>query len=350
MTGLNLRKIIRISLAFCLYITGLLSLIVRIRLRKKAVVLMYHRVLSGEEISRRKTQSGIMVETGTFQKQIGYIRKHLNPISLQEFVDHLERNIPFPRKTCLITFDDGWRDNFLNAYPVLRENRVPAVIFLPTDFIGSLRSFWQEELADLLAAARRRLREDKEFSARNKKLFAIEGIREIMASDEKRLPQEIAAYLSIQKKKSISEIERLIHSLKQALPAEAMPEKKEAVFLSWDEIKIMAWDGITFGSHGKSHAILPAAGVREAEGEIRESKNVLEKNLGQAIDAFSYPNGDYSEEVLDVVRKNGYQVAFGTNKGSVSIEDNPYKLKRMNIHQDMTGSIPMFLARIAGIC
>jgi len=349
MTALNLRKIIRISLAFCLYITGLLSLIVRVRLRKKAVVLMYHRVLSGEEISRRKIQNGIIVETGTFKKQIRFIRKYLKPISLKEFVDHLEKNIPFPSKTCLITFDDGWRDNFLNAYPVLKEESVPAVIFLPTDFVGSLRSFWQEELADLLAAARRRLREDKEFVKKNKRLLTIEEIRGIMACDPKRLPHEIASFSSIQKKKSISEIERLIHSLRQALPAEAMQEKKESNFLSWDEVKIMAGDGISFGSHGKSHAILTGISSREVDGEIRESKEILKKNLGQKIDAFSYPNGDYDESAAKAVQDQGYRVAFGTEGGFVCTGADPFSIRRVNIHQDMTGSIPMFLARIVGL-
>ena len=338
------------SVAYGLYAAGLLSLIARIRLRQKAVVLMYHRVLSGEEISRRKIQNGIIVETGTFKKQIGFVRKHLNPISLQEFVDYLERNIPFPNKTCLITFDDGWRDNFLNAYPVLKEEGVPAVIFLPTDFIGSLRSFWQEELTDLLAAARKRCREDKGFSARNKTLFDIEGFRDIMASDEKRLPQEIAGFLSIQKRKSIPEIEELIHSLRLALEPEVTPEKKESVFLTWDEVKIMARDGIAFGSHGKSHAILPAVSAREAEGEIRDSKEILKKNLGQNIDAFSYPNGDYDASVAKAVQDQGYRVAFGTEGGHVSICEDPFRVKRVNIHQDMTSSIPMFLARIAGLC
>ena len=310
---------------------------------------MYHRVLTDKEISGSISQEGIVVNCETFEKHMSYIKNNFKILSLSEFIEHFEKRIPFETKSCLVTFDDGWKDNFLNAYPILKENRIPALIFLPTDFIGSFRCFWQEEMADLLAAARKRCWEDDGFSKKNKRLFDIEGFRDIIASDEKRLPQKIAAFLGVQKKKNISEIERLIHSLKQALPAEAMQEKKEAVILSWDEVKIMARDGIDFGSHGKSHAILPAASVREAEGEITESKNVLEKNLGQGIDAFSYPNGDYSEEVLDMVRKNGYQVAFGTDKGSVFIEDNPYKLKRMNIHEDMTKTVPMFLARVVDI-
>jgi peptidoglycan/xylan/chitin deacetylase (PgdA/CDA1 family) len=341
---------VRGGLAYCLYFSGFLSLILRIRLRKKAVVLMYHRVLTDEEYSRNFFMGGIAVRTRTFEKQIEYLRRNFRILSPKEFISRLEREALFETKSCLVTFDDGWKDNFLNAYPILKENRTPALIFLPTDFIGSFRCFWQEELADLLVAARKRCREDKGFATRNKTLFNIEGLRDIMASDEKRLPQEIAAFLGVEKEKSVSEIEKLIYSLKQALPAETMQEKKEAVFLSWDEVKIMARDGIDFGSHGKSHVILPAVDTREAEREIRESKEILEKNLGQKVDAFSYPNGDCDASVAKAVQDQGYRVAFGTEQGFVCPGADPFRIRRVNIHQDMTGSIPMFLARIVGLC
>lgn len=309
---------------------------------------MYHRVLSEGEISRRKTQPGIMVETGTFQKQIGYIRKHFNPVSLKVFVDHLEKKNPFPNKTCLITFDDGWRDNFLNAYPALRENQMPAVIFLPTDFIGTQRFFWQEELAELLASIRSRFLEDKELMEKQR-ILDIEGILRIIASDPRDLPKEIDIFLNNQKKKNIVQIQELIHSLKLACKADVTPEKKEPVFLNWDEVKMMADDGIAFGSHGKSHTLLPALYAREVVGEIRESKEILEKNLGQNINAFSYPNGDYNARVVKAVQDQGYRIAFGTEKGFVSTSEDPFSIRRVNIHQDMTDSIPMFMARIAGV-
>lgn len=345
---MKIRKTVRIILANCLYVTGLLSLILWLRLRKRAVVLMYHRILIGEEISRRKTQSGITVEVNTFQRQIGYIHKYFNPISLQEFINHLERNIPFPNRACLITFDDGWRDNFLNAYPILKENRLSAVIFLPTDFIGTRRSFWQEELADLLVEVQSRFSEDKDL-LQKQRILGIEGMSTIIESDPEDLPQEITLFLNLQKKKSLTEIEKLIQSLRLILGDEPSYEKREPVFLNWDEVKTMADDGIAFGSHGKSHSLLPALGAQEADEEIKESKEFLEKNLGQNIDAFSYPNGNYNKSVAKSVQNRGYRVAFGTEKGFVSHGVNPLNIPRINIHQDMTDSIPMLMARIAGL-
>ncbi len=309
---------------------------------------MYHRVLNEDETSKQIIRNGIIVGTETFKKQIDFIRRHLKPVSLQEFVSYLEKKNPFPERTCLITFDDGWRDNFLNAYPILKESGVPAAIFLPVDFIGTHRSFWQEELAELLVSIRSRFSEDKELM-KKQRILDIEGILRIIASDPRELPKEIGTFLNNQKKKNIAQIQELIHSLKLACKADVTSGEKEPAFLNWDQVKTMADDGVAFGSHGKTHTLLPALYAKEVVREIRESKEILEKNLGQNIYAFSYPNGDYSARVVKAVQDQDYRIAFGTEKGFVSASENPFNIRRINIHQDMTDSIPMFMARIAGL-
>ena len=76
---------------------------------------------------------------------------------------------------------------------------------------------------------------------------------------------------------------------------------------------------------------------------------MIENELNSSINSFSYPNGDYSEEIAWQVREYGYEIAFGNESGFITHNDNPYTLKRINIHDDMTKSIPMFLARIVGL-
>ena len=123
----------------------------------------------------------------------------------------------------------------------------------------------------------------------------------------------------------------------------------EEAFINWDEIRLMAKNGISFGSHGKSHAILTRLDKTEIEKETLESKARIEEMLGEPIISFSYPNGDYSGDVMDIVRNSGYRAAFSTESGTHSVDDNPYRIRRINIHGDMTSSIPMFLARVVGL-
>lgn len=311
---------------------------------------MYHRVLRREEISPWDGQAGMTVEAGTFSRQVRYIRRHWKPVSLPRFIHHLEKRIPFPDRTCLITFDDGWRDNFVNAYPILKAHHVPAAVFLPTDFIGSRRRFWQQELARLLVAAYKRTVGDGGFPGRDPSLPGPKALRRVLEGKEAGLPERIAAFLAERKKEPLAENENLISVLEDALPEEgARAARSESVFLSWEEVRTMAADGIAFGSHGRSHALLAGLDPGRAEREIRESKETLETQLDRRIDAFSYPNGDWSPGLARTVREQGYRAAFGTQRGFVRAGADRYRIRRVNIHQDMTATLPFFLGRVAGL-
>ena len=85
-------------------------------------------------------------------------------------------------------------------------------------------------------------------------------------------------------------------------------------FLDWDEISEMADGGVGFGSHGVNHAIL-TVNADSAEVEIAASKAEIEKRLGMEVAAFSYPNGNHSQQVVEMVKKCGYHAAFGTSFG-----------------------------------
>jgi peptidoglycan/xylan/chitin deacetylase (PgdA/CDA1 family) len=344
------KRYIKYLTAHLIYITGLLSLWAKIKLRNKAVILMYHRVLSRNEMLENYSQDGIVVKRETFEKHMKYIKNNFKILSLSEFVEHFQKRIPFETKSCLITFDDGWKDNFQNAYPILRENGITSIIFLTTDFIGSYKQFWQERLAKLLYSLYDRTLRDKRFLEKAQKKFQNKEDLEIfIGNDGKDLEDKISVFIAFQKRKESSKIEEEIDFLRQLLEMAVEESPNGQRFLNWDEIGIMAEDGIAFGSHGKSHNILLQAERAEILKEILESKVLIENKLGKGVISFSYPNGDFTEDVVAMVKNNGYKVAFGTGNGFVSIDDDPFKLRRINIHEDMTRTIPLFLARIVGL-
>lgn len=309
---------------------------------------MYHRVLSGEELTRYSYQTGMTVSIDTFRMQMEYISRHCRPVSLGDFTDHLQRNVPFETMTVLVTFDDGWRDNFVNAYPILKERQIPAVIFLPTDYIDSNRHFWQQELAEIILAIRNKaLKNDEWWRARAEVLDHI--VHKAVTSSEEGLTLALANLLNDQKKKTINQIQKLIESLRRAFDDTEKHSDKADTFLTWDEVRTMAYDGIEFGSHGKNHSLLTVISNKEAEQEISGSKTDAEKHIGEQIKAFSYPNGNYNDAVMNLVKQEGYLLAFGTAPGIVSSDDDRYSIKRINVHEDMTNTLPMFLARIAGL-
>ena len=342
----SIKKLIRNVIAYSLYLTGILNLLLRIRLRKKALVLMYHRVLNEHEITNTYSHPGIFVGRDSFERHIKYIKKHFNPVTLDQFVSHLENQMPFPDITCLITFDDGWKDNFTNAFPILQKYQVPAVIFLTTNYIGAEKNFWQETLSSLLFELHRQCMTD-ENKATDALTVQYQGLKKLISCRKSELKETISNLVAAQKERPMEETGLLVDRLIKFLaPSSEIPENQGA-FLTWDEIREMDSNGIKFGSHGNNHKILVNLQAKETREEIRGSKERLEIALKEPVEAFSYPNGDYNDQVVSHVSDSGYKIAFGTNPAYICAEADRYQLGRINIHEDMTRNIPMFVSRIA---
>ncbi len=345
----KLKYFIKLVVAYSLFYTGILRLVMLVKLRRRAVVLMYHRVLSKQMRSQTCSHSGIIVDLETFDKQIQYLKKKFKVVTLEEFTEKIKSGINFDQSTCLITFDDGWKDNYVNAYPILKKYRVSATIFLPAGFVDHNRKFWQEKLSRILVNIY--CMRSKQPDSRQEYFDILKKyhLQDILGVPEQELKSYVADEVSSKKKMTYTEIEQMISDLTQ----NARPSGNEAgrcdSIMNWDEVRQMKKDGISFGSHGISHRILTKVSESELDYEISESKRVIEGRINEDIFSISYPNGDYESDIIELVKSNGYHTAFSTEKGFVDVNDNPYSLRRINIHNDVTNNIPMFLSTIIGI-
>jgi len=109
------------------------------------LVLTYHRISDELDI-----QDPLKVSMENFEKQILFLKENYSIISGEQLADIITNKRLFPPKACLITFDDGWRDNYTHAFPILKRYRVPAIIFISTDYIGTDKMFWHEKLKKIL--------------------------------------------------------------------------------------------------------------------------------------------------------------------------------------------------------
>lgn len=307
---------------------------------------MYHRVLSDHEIKNTDSHPGIFVVKDSFERQIKYMKNHFNVVTLEEFVNHIENKRSFPSKTCLVTFDDGWKDSFTNAFPILKKYRIPAVIFVATCYVGGERTFWQETLSSLFFELHRQCIIDEK-KAKDALSLQFQDFKKLILCRESNLKETISNLVAAQKERPFQETEHLMNKLTIFLAPSSKSTEKQGAFLTWDEIKVMVSSGIKFGSHGNNHKILLNMQAKEALEEIRGSKERLEIALKERVETFSYPNGDYNEQTVRQVRESGYKLAFGTNPEYVSPKADQYQLGRINIHEDMTCNIPMFLSKIA---
>lgn len=344
----RLTHILRGRTADMLFRSGLLAGVIRARSRRSATVLMYHRVTS-EHPAEKNGASGISVSSKTFEKHLRFLKNHFRVISQSEYLRYLEQRVDFPPGSVLITFDDGWRDNYDHAYPALKKEGLPAVVLPASGFIGSSELFWQDRLRRCLGELRNR---DGATDEQRMRLFRIcnsPEFRQAVLADNSGLPAAVNSCIQVFKKKPVEEAEKIIAGLEK-LTDQGGARFKRRRFLSWPELTEMSENGIDIGSHGMTHAILTAIGdPGRIAREIAGSRQILEFGLSRKVRLFSYPNGDFNRDISEAVRRSGYAAAFGTARGVNACTDDPYQMKRMNIHEDMAGTEPMFLARAAGL-
>jgi peptidoglycan/xylan/chitin deacetylase (PgdA/CDA1 family) len=346
--GARVRAAVKQTLAHALYATGLLSRLSRRRLAGRAVVLTYHRVLDDREAARTWSHPAIVVRRHTFERQLAALRRHFDVLSLPAFVERLESERPFERPSCLVTFDDGWLDTYAQAWPALRAAGVPATVFLPVDFIGAQRMFWQEQASALTAAIVAKAAGNAAFAARARTALAPHGLDGLLDLPAAAAPPAIMDAMQALKIADPGS-QRSPLPVLTSLAAECPAAESADAFMTWAQVREMAAAGITFGGHGTTHRLLTTLPPAEVEAEVAASRAALERELpGHAV-AFCYPNGNWSPAVADVVRAHGFRLAFSTERGLVGPDSPRFALRRVNMHEDVTSSVPLFLARLAGV-
>ncbi|MFA5097262.1 MAG: polysaccharide deacetylase family protein [Candidatus Margulisiibacteriota bacterium] len=261
-------------------------------------VLMYHRIRPRLSGGKRYPNTGLAVYLDEFEKQMAFLKKNCNVLSKNEFIECVKNGFVFPKRSVLLTFDDGSTDIYEHAYPILKKHDIPAIVFIPTDFIGSNKVFWWEELELYLMDS--------------PEAYIKEALYMVELSDEEKV-------------KYLKEVKAKYKVKGQNIGRSA---------LTWEEIREMIGSGISFQPHTKTHIRLTNISDNEAEIEILGSKKAVEDNLGSKADVFSYPHGgisDFTNVHEDILKRNGFKLAFSTFEWEVRKGCDIYALPRLAV-------------------
>jgi peptidoglycan/xylan/chitin deacetylase (PgdA/CDA1 family) len=283
-----------------------------------------------------------MVTPETFERQLTFLKRHFVLLSAQDFRSSL-RSARFPKRACLVTFDDGWHDNATVAMPILMRHEVPAVIFVATSMIGSHETFWQERLTRLLFTAARTTNAGEEL-LRELGLDPVSGLDDEAAL---RLVRNFVTTLKVAGQ--IGTVDDLLQRVEASL--NVVDREVHDVgfdrFLNWQELRDLERTGyVTIGSHGHTHAPLPSLGRSRAGEDMAQAQRELRDHGLTGDWICAYPNGDVDGAVESAAMDVGIQVAFTTGHGHVSPGDNPLRLFRVNIHEASCRSVPEFFCRL----
>jgi peptidoglycan/xylan/chitin deacetylase (PgdA/CDA1 family) len=266
-------------------------------------VLAYHRVLPKAETVWDDGVVDATVES--FRRQMEFVKRRFTVLSFAELAHCSERENGLPPNALIITFDDGYRDNYVHAYPILAELGLPATIFLATGYIGGMEPFWWDQVAYCIK------------QTKSKSVIGCTGEEFALASDADR-PLATQRILRSLKAMSNDCREDYIAALPRKLDVEWRRREAEGLILSWDEIREMARNGIEFGGHTITHPVLTQVSRQQAEREITGCKARIEAETGQSVVAFAYPIGGamrFDEEIERMTREAGYQFAVSYMRG-----------------------------------
>ena len=303
-THRTLRRVLRATWAVFLRYSGVMWYVRRQILRQGcANVLMLHRVLNDESLGCTCSLPDIIVREVTFRHLLAYLAETFTVVPLQSARPDTKKS------TVVITFDDGWLDNYTNAFPLLAAYDMPWTLFICSGLTGKNAPFWPERaIAALRASA--------------------------VPSDEIRS--------TVERLKLLAPNER-DHAIAQfsAQPSDTIENPVDAT-MSWEQVRELDRAGVCIGAHTHSHQILTSVTVETASMEVSECRQTIEKNLGKPCKTLAYPNGNCSPAIRHLVSNAGFGLAVTTQRGLWHTEADPLTVPRNNICEDnitgLTGS------------
>lgn len=326
--------------AYFLYYTGVLFYLKNKKLSDKLIVLTYHRILPMEKIDESFSNTGIIVKPETFDKHLDFLQKQFKITTIDSFYSIINSGKTSSSPSCLITFDDGWVDNYLYGFPILKKNNLPATIFLPTGYMENNDLFWQEKLCRLIYM----LVSKNAKEANN--LLANHGV-EIENITPSLLKVEIKECVNKLKSRPYKDIDNLIQEISKILEYTGS-ETHIDQYMNWNHIREMSKYNISFESHAHSHKILTRLEKDAVKDELLKSAEIIGRELDKKVKYIAYPNGDSDSEIQELAQANGYLLGFGTKRGINSSSSNLYDIKRINIHENKAGNTPLLMMSILG--
>lgn len=294
------------------------------------IVLNYHGVVRNLKLDISVNHLHI----DNFEKQIQHFKKNYNILSQEEFINSINKGSSSKRKNILITFDDGYENNYINAYPILKHYDAPATIFPVVNLINSNNPTWYDFL-DL----NKKLISKKENHEILEKMFVDSGYPNLNPINFSVFKNQIKL-LSNKDKVVVS------HIIKNALSIPDIIEKSNLEYwkiLNQIQIAEMTQgDFITFGSHTLNHPNLDQISVSELTEELSKSQTKLSEITNKKINSIAFPDGAYNDNVKKVCYEIGYQTLFSVNSRCKSDQEDKNIFQRFSISNTTTAESTIF--------
>jgi peptidoglycan/xylan/chitin deacetylase (PgdA/CDA1 family) len=256
----------------------------RWRASRQLAVLAYHSI---DDVER-------------FEEHIRYIHRSLNPVSVDDVIAAWRHGRTLPRRSVLLTFDDGHPSVLQDAAPILEEYGLPGVAFVVAGMLDTVQPFWWDEVESLIKAGgtARRLRFTR----------AADWVQEL-----KRMSNADRVSILSELRRSVPHVSATGHHLRAV-----------------DLIRLESL-GIEVGNHTRTHPCLSRCDPDEVDQEVRSAHDTLTQALGHPPRTFAYPDGDWDPRTAALLRQLDYQLAFTFDHRLSDRRSSPLRVSRLRI-------------------
>jgi peptidoglycan/xylan/chitin deacetylase (PgdA/CDA1 family) len=282
-----------------------------------ALILMYHRVAEADS-----DPWSLCVSPKHFAEHLEVIAKYRNPIPLGELTSKLDNARSLDRAIA-ITFDDGYADNLYNAKPILAKYQIPATVFVTTGSIDCQHEFWWDELDRLLLQPGTLPQLFQLIINEQSYCWNLATSAHYTAADARQYchwrmeipidptPRHTLYRFLYQQLQFLPDRKReqLLESIRVYANTERLVRTTHRTLNRLELLALAAGGSIEIGAHTVTHPFLAQMPLAEQQQEIQKSKDALEGILGHEVVSFSYPNGSYALETMQIVRQIGFNSA-----------------------------------------
>ena len=274
----------------------------------------------------------------TFDNDLLWLKNHGHIVDLKTILNF---DIPNDKPLFSITFDDGWIDNYIYAFPILKKHETTATIFLVTEAIETGHLFWVEDLLYKVAL----LGHDNIDVINTLSRYIVRaGLSVPQPTNIKTLTEMLAELLKPFPK---NDRDVLLGKLYNDMNLDKSPLHDQ--IMSWDNIFEMSDYGIEFGSHTHTHEILQYASHDTVKKELEVSKSIIEEKLSRPVTFFCYPNARYRDDNALSVSSAGYKYAFRIHNRHLKDTHDKYFIPRFLMNEKVCKNKNYLICRLLGL-
>lgn len=290
-----------------------------------AVILRFHSIQDRPEQHAYTIGRGTVHATSIFERHMKLIGRGFSAVSMDDVALFLRGEKELPQRAVAITFDDGYKDNFRTAAPILNRLGIPATFYVVVDCVDRSKPPWCCLLRHAFMTSCRPSWKDP-----------VTGTVHELAAFEAREPAFLKC-AGVCSRLSAAERDDLVQDTTRALDPGPFPNESE-LMMTWDEARMLVNSGHIVGSHAMTHPNLAQVTAAEARRELTDSKRKLEKELGVPVRHFAYPhpalNPHWNETTLKITEELGYATAVTTISGAVRADACPLAIPRTYVPRE----------------